>query len=82
MSGTVRFGEIAGAWETDAKFHGEHQRIGPAMELAFALDEARRERAQSGDREGLLAVEDEAQVAVAEPQIAREGTKTPQFVQA
>jgi hypothetical protein len=46
VSGTVRFGEIAGAWETDAKFHGEHQRIGPAMELAFALDEARRERAQ------------------------------------
>jgi hypothetical protein len=39
VSGTVRFGEIADAWETDAKFHGEHQRIGPAMELAFALDE-------------------------------------------
>jgi hypothetical protein len=45
VSGTVRFGEIADAWETDAKFRGEHQRIGPAMELAFALDEARRERA-------------------------------------
>jgi hypothetical protein len=40
VSGTVRFGEIADAWETDAKFRGEHQRIGPAMELAFALDEA------------------------------------------
>ena len=43
VSGAVRFGEIADAWKQDAKFRAEYQRIGPAMELAFALSEARRE---------------------------------------
>ncbi len=43
MSGTVRFDEIADAWKQDAKFLAEYQRIGSAMELAFALSEGRRE---------------------------------------
>jgi DNA-binding XRE family transcriptional regulator len=43
MSKTVRFAEIADAWKEDEEFRAEYRRIGPAMELAFALSEARRE---------------------------------------
>src|ERR1700733_13074833 len=40
---TVPFRELAESWSRDAAFRTEYERIGPAMELAFALAEARRE---------------------------------------
>jgi DNA-binding XRE family transcriptional regulator len=43
VSKTIPFGEIAEAWKRDASFRAEYERIGPAMELAFALAEARRD---------------------------------------
>jgi HTH-type transcriptional regulator/antitoxin HipB len=41
MSGTVPFGELADAWKRDPTFRAEYERLGPAMDLAFALAEAR-----------------------------------------
>jgi HTH-type transcriptional regulator/antitoxin HipB len=43
VSETIPFGEIAEAWKRDASFSAEYERIGPGMELAFALAEARRD---------------------------------------
>ncbi len=43
VSKTIPFGEIAKAWKRDASFRAEYERIGPAMELAFVLAEARRD---------------------------------------
>ncbi|MGO9741932.1 MAG: helix-turn-helix domain-containing protein [Roseiarcus sp.] len=43
MSKTVAFGELADAWKRDPAFRSQYERIGPAMELAFALAAARRD---------------------------------------
>jgi HTH-type transcriptional regulator/antitoxin HipB len=42
LSATVPFAQLAKAWEQDPAFRAEYERIGPAMELAFTLTEARR----------------------------------------
>jgi ribosome-binding protein aMBF1 (putative translation factor) len=42
VSKTVAFRELADAWKRDPAFRTEYERIGPAMDLAFALAEARR----------------------------------------
>jgi ribosome-binding protein aMBF1 (putative translation factor) len=42
VSGAIRFSTVADEWKRDAEFVAEYRRIGPAMELAFALGEARR----------------------------------------
>jgi len=47
MSGTIPFGELADAWKRDPAFRSEYERQGPAMELAFALAEARRDAAMT-----------------------------------
>jgi len=43
VSKTAPFVELADAWKRDPAFRSEYERIGPAMELAFALSEARRD---------------------------------------
>ena len=43
LSKTIPFGELAREWVKDASFVAEYERIGPAMELAFVLADARRE---------------------------------------
>jgi HTH-type transcriptional regulator/antitoxin HipB len=45
VSGTVAFGELADGWKHDPAFRSEYERAGPAMELALALAEARRDAA-------------------------------------
>ena len=41
MNKTFPFGELVREWRKDASFVAEYERIGPAMELAFALADAR-----------------------------------------
>jgi HTH-type transcriptional regulator/antitoxin HipB len=43
VSKTAPFAELADAWKRDPAFRSDYERIGPAMELAFALAEARRD---------------------------------------
>jgi DNA-binding XRE family transcriptional regulator len=56
LAKTVPFAELAASWKQDAAFRAEYERIGPAMELAFTLAEARREsgltQAEVGRRMG------------------------------
>lgn len=43
MTETVPFSKLSEEWKEDTSFVAEYQRIGPDMELAFALADARRE---------------------------------------
>ena len=40
---TIPWNDIREEWMHDPKFRAEYERIGPAMEMAFALAEARHE---------------------------------------
>jgi len=43
VSATVPFSQLTDEWLRDPAFRSEYERIGPTMELAFALAEARRD---------------------------------------
>lgn len=43
MTDTVPFSKLSDEWKKDPVFVEEYDRVGPDMELAFALAEARRE---------------------------------------
>ncbi len=43
MTEIVPFSKLSDEWKKDAAFVAEYERIGPDMDLAFALSEARRE---------------------------------------
>lgn len=43
MTETVRFSKLSHEWKKEAAFVAEYERIGPDMDLAFALGDARRE---------------------------------------
>lgn len=43
MTATTPFSKLSDEWKQDPAFLAEYERIGPDMDLAFALAEARRE---------------------------------------
>lgn len=43
MTATTSFSKLSDEWKKDPAFVAEYERIGPDMDLAFALAEARRE---------------------------------------
>ena len=43
MTKTVPLSKLSDEWKTDPAFVAEYERIGPEMELAFALSDARHE---------------------------------------
>jgi hypothetical protein len=48
---TIPFETLRRKWMKDAKFRAEYERIGPDMELAFTLAEARRNLSDGGSRD-------------------------------
>lgn len=64
LNKTFLFGELVREWRKDASFVAECGRIGPAMELAFVLADARRQA-------GLTQAELSLRMKTSQPAIAR-----------